>query len=212
MSEHPLSSFVSDRLSAEGRSAAEQLLRGLDDINRKTVRLAAILAEMAEGDRKLFIDGFPAHYQGIWRNLLKVGQGEMHPKLVTASGRTAQMLRKLPYADQEHYIDNLIEVVIGDGPRAVKRFDVESMPSDLVSQVFAQGGSAARVRDVAEQRKWRAMQADRKAAQEVHTETTEINRPNRWAIRNGRAHLAQALVSRGLTIEDVEKIKADLKL
>ena len=212
MTEHPLSTFISDRLSSEGRAAAEQLLRGLDDINRKTARLATIIAEMAEGDRKLFIEGFPAHYQGLWRNLLKVGLGEMHPKLVTASGRTAQVLRKLPYSEQEHYIDNLIEVVIGDGPRAVKRFDVESMPAEFMPQVFAQGGSAARVRDVDEQRKWRRMQADKKAAQDSHAETAEINRPNRWAIRNGRVHLAPALVERGLTIDDVEKIRADLKL
>jgi hypothetical protein len=212
MTESPLTNFISDRLSPEGRAAAEQLLRGLDDINRKTSRLATILAEMAEGDRKLFIDGFPVHYQQLWRNLLKVGQGEMHPKLVTASGRTAQVLRKLPYADQEHYIDNLIEVVIGDGPRAVKRFDIESMPAEFMPQVFAQGGSAARVRDIEEQRKWRRLQADKKAAQDAHTETTEINRPNRWAIRNGRAHLAPALVAKGLTIEDVEKLRADLKL
>ena len=59
MTEHPLSTFISDRLSSEGRAAAEQLLRGLDDINRKTARLATIIAEMADGDRKLFIEDSP---------------------------------------------------------------------------------------------------------------------------------------------------------
>lgn len=207
-----LEAYIPDNLSRHGKEIAEQLLRGFEDISRKTARLGYLLVEMSDEDRALFIDAFPSHYRTTWLNLLRVGRGEMHPKLATAAGRTAQLLRKLPYAEQEQYVVELIPVVTGSDRRSVRYFDVENMPSDLLPQVFAQGGGRARVRSLDEQRTWRTQQEKASSAKAAKKESTEINRPGKWAIRNGRAHLAKALIDRGLTLEDVEKIKSDLKL
>lgn len=212
MSNEALASFLPDGLSKHGREIADQLLRGFEDMTRKAARLGTLLVEMSDEDRALFMASFPAHYRMIWQNLLKVGKGEMHPKLVTASGRTAQLLRKLPYREQELYVIELIPVVTGSDRRSVKYFDVENMPAEMIPQVFAQGGGAARVRSLDEQRSWRSQQQKRREAEESRAEHTEITRPHRWAIRNGRAYLAPGKVEAGLTLEDVEKLRADLKL
>lgn len=212
MSTEALAVYVSEKLSREGKELAAQLLRGFDDMTRKAARLGALLVEMSDEDRAIFIAGFPSHYQTTWRNLLRVGLGEWHPRLATASGRAAQLLRKLPYAEQETYVVELIPVVTGDDRRAVKHFDIENMPSELIPQVFAQGGGAARVRSLEEQRSWRKQQSRRKEEADGKKATTEVSRPNRWAIRHGRAFLAPALVERGITLEDVERLRADLKL
>lgn len=207
-----LSVYVPDKLSKDGREIAEQLLRGYEDLTRKAARLGALLVSMSDEDRTLFINGFPAHYRRIWQGLLQVGRGEMHPRLVTATGRAAQVLKRLPYAEQEQFIVELIPVVVGDGPRAIKHFDIENLPMDMMAQVFAQGGGATRVRTVQEQRTWRAHTAKRREAEEAKKETTEINRPGKWAIRKGRAYLAKAKVDAGLTLDDIERLRADLKL
>jgi hypothetical protein len=207
-----LAAYVPDKLSKDGKEIAEQLLRGFEDITKKAARLGALLVSMSDEDRALFIAGFPAHYRRIWQSLLLVGKGEMHPRLVTATGRAAQVLKRLPYQEQEQYIVELIPVVVGDGPRAIRHYDIENLPPDLMPQVFAQGGGATRVRSVQEQRDWRAQTAKRREAEAAKKETTEINRPNRWAIRKGRAYLAPAKVNAGLTLEDVERLRADLKL
>ncbi len=207
-----LAQYLPDGLSKPGREIADQLLRGLDDITRKTARLGALLVEMSDEDRAIFMAGFPSQYREIWKNLHRVGLGEMHPRLVTASGRAAQALRKLPFAEQEQYLVELIPVVIGDGPRAVKHFDIENLPADLMSQVFAQGGSIARVRSVADQRTWRAQNAAKKDAAEAKRETTEINRPGKWAVRHGKVFIAVKWVQSGLTREMIENMLKDLKI
>lgn len=212
MSTESLAAYVPETLSKDGRAIAEQLLKGYEDLTRKAARLGSLLVSMGDEDRALFIDGFPAHYRRIWHDLLQVGKGMMHPRLVTASGRAAELLKKLPYKEQAQYVVELIPVVTGDGRRDVKYFDIEKLPPNLMAQVFAQGGGNARVRPPEDQRVWRARQAMRQAESELKKETTEINRPNRWAIRNGRAYLAKALVERGLTAADVDRLRADLKL
>lgn len=207
-----LAAYVPDTLSRAGQEIAAQLLRGFEDMTRKAARLGALLLEMSDEDRALFVDGFPAHYRRIWGMLLRVGKGELHPKLVTASGRAAQYLRRLPYAEQELYVVELIPVVTGPDKRNVKYYDIEGMPPEYIAQVFAQGGGKARVRSIDEQKTWRIQDMKKRVLADEKRESTEINRPNKWAIRHGRAFLAPALVSRGLTVEDVEKLKSDLKL
>jgi hypothetical protein len=166
---------------------------------------------MSDEDRALFIGGFPAHYRRIWSNLLRVGRGEMHPRLATASGRAAQILQRLPYKEQEQYIVELIPVVTGESSRSVKHFDIDGLPPELMTQVFAQGGGAARVRSVKEQRDWRARQVSRKEPAEGKQAKKSGNTGAPWTIRNGRAFLSPAKIKAGLTAEDVERLRRELR-
>jgi len=211
MSGEELDAYLPAKLSKEGKEIARQLLRGFDDITRKAARLGALLVSMSDEDRALFIGGFPAHYRRIWSNLLRVGRGEMHPRLATASGRAAQILQRLPYKEQEQYIVDLIPVVTGESPRSVKHFDIDGLPPELMTQVFAQGGGAARVRSVKEQRDWRARQVSRKESAEEKQEKKSGSSGGPWTIRNGRAFLSAAKAKTGLTAEDVERLRRELK-
>ncbi len=202
-----LSDYIHGDLSREGRATAEQLIRGVEDIASKAVRLGKLLVSMSEADRVLFVDGFPSQYRALWSNLYKVGKKELHPRLVTASGRAAQALKRLPYPEQEAYIVDLIPVVVGRGD--VKHMDIDAMGPEHVRQVFAQGGKHARVRTLEEQRQW--LREQKKKPDKLLTESG-IDRPNKWAIRNGRVYLAKPKIDRGLTAKDIETIWDDLDL
>jgi hypothetical protein len=137
-----------------------------------------------------------------------VGEGRMIPELATASGEAVQRLRTLTLEDQGRmWREPVAMYAPGRVGRHAKylRF-VTEMTREEVVRAFARDGKGWRLRDYDEQRSYEA-EMDRREVPEAHG----VDRPGRWAIRNGRVYLAAAKASAGLSRRDIETIWKDLE-
>jgi hypothetical protein len=129
----------------------DNLLGLLRRISEHLQEAAKMLARLVHADPQT-IDKIqekaPEVPRGFLVNLLRVGEGSMHPKLFLASGQAYNRLRMLPYTVQEQVIEEgAVEVVIGAD---VVRVALAEMKPEHISQVFASGG----LRSVDDQRAW----------------------------------------------------------
>jgi hypothetical protein len=133
----------------------------------------------------------------------------MIPQLATASGTAAQRLRALPVEDQSRL---WIEPVEMHAPGRVGRHGkylrfVSEMSGQEVIRAFARDGKGWRLRSYDEQRAFEAELAKREAALVPHG----VDRPGRWAVRNGKVYLSAAKASVGLTRRDLEQMLKDME-
>lgn len=135
-----------------------------------------------------------------------VGQGIMIPQLATESGEGAGRLRSMPLELQRQLYFEPVEMFKAGatGRHAKYLRHATEMTSDEVAQAFERSGRGWKLRSYDEQRAWLAGQD---ATEEPHG----VDRPGRWAVRNGRVYLAPAFVSKGLTRKQLENILHDME-
>ncbi len=138
-----------------------------------------------------------------------VGEGRMIPQLATAAGEASVRMRALPVGDQYRLWTAPVEMFApGRTGRHAKymRF-VTEMDGEEVRRAFGRDGSGWRLRSYDEQRAWHAGQEALREEPKPHG----VDRPGRWAVRNGRVIVAQAKASSGLTRRDLEMMLRDLQ-
>jgi hypothetical protein len=208
-----------DYLQAAGRTALlipretkERFRAGLVllDAASGNIREAGILfAGIKEAVWAQLIDEAPAPMRRTLSYVREVGEGKMIPQLATATGEAAQRLRTLPLADQLKLWTEPVEMFApGRVGRAAKYMRyVTEMDSDEVKRAFARDGAKRwKLRSYDEQKAWEAELGRREEPEVLHG----VDRPGRWAVRNGKVYLASAKVSAGLSKRDVELIMKDL--
>lgn len=74
-------------------------------------------------------------------SFVRLGRKTLHPRLVIADGAGVRKLRKLPYALQERYISNPVELLVNNGEQWDSlNVDVLNLTSEQASQVFTNDG------------------------------------------------------------------------
>ena len=208
-----------DYLTAAGKTALaiprttkEQFRAGLALLDAASANIAEagrLFASIEEVTWEALIAEAPAPMRRTLGYVREVGNGTMIPQLATASGTGAQRLRALEVADQARL---WIEPVEMHAPGRVGRHAkymryVTEMDNAEVLRAFARDGKGWRLRTYDEQRAWEAAQATREEPEVLHG----VDRPGRWAVRNGRVYLAASKAAHGLTRRDVEQIQKDLE-
>jgi hypothetical protein len=107
---------------------------------------AAAIATHGDHARVAFADQLPDITTSLWRRLESVGNGTMDPRLLSASSRGAQSLRRLPAPQQTEYLNSGVDVLLPGGDSL--RVAIDHLQPSQVQQVFA----GSHVRTLGEQR------------------------------------------------------------
>lgn len=180
--------------------SAGAVLNLLNDIGSKLHEAAEMLARLVQANGLEVINDIrdlnPGVPQSLLLNLLRVGEGCLHPQLVFASGAVYQRLRAMPYTVQEQVLAaGSLEVVIGEESVRIPLADCS--PARL-SQVFA--GDCLRTPD--QQRAW--LRREALASQVADTEPA----PFPWVFRRGRIVVTR---DSELTRKDVLRMLEEFK-
>lgn len=185
-------------------------LRLLDAAAANIEEAGRLFASIADDEWSSLIGEAPAPMRRTLGNVREVGFGRMIPQLATASGEAVQRLRSLPPDEQLRLWSNPVEMfrpgAVGRHAKYM-RYATEMAP-DEVRRAFEKNGSGWRVRSYDEQRAWVTETA---AKGDDELPAHGVDRPGRWAVRNGRVYLARQKVETGLTRRDVEGILRDLE-
>lgn len=192
-----------------GSRAFKAGLRLLDEAAMNVAEAGRLFAGIAADEWDLFVAEAPGPMRRTLGYVRAVGEGRMIPELATAAGESAQRLRALPLADQSRL---WVEPVEMHAPGRIGRHAkymryVTEMDSAEVRRAFGRDGRGWRLRSYDEQRAWEAEQAAKKADPAPHG----VDRPGRWAVRNGRVFIAAAKASAGLSKKDVAQILRDME-
>lgn len=192
----------------EARVAFRDGLRLLDDAVINIAEAGRLFASIPEADWMGLVSDAPAPMRRTLGNVRDVGMGLMIPQLATASGEAVNRLRSFPIDEQLRLWREPVEVFLPGrvGRHAKAMRYVTEMQADEAKRVFAKGPDGWHVRSYDEQRAWEAEQASKQASEDLHG----VDRPGRWAVRNGRIWLAAKRVNAGLTRKDVEAMLKDL--
>lgn len=210
----------SDYLQAAGKSELS-IPRDVKDRFRAGLKLLDVAAANVSEAGTLFA-GIP---EDTWRELIaeapapmrrtlgyvrEVGEGKMIPQLATAVGEAAQRLRGLPLEDQTKLWADPLEMYAPGriGRHAKYMRYVTEMGSDEVKRAFERDGRGWRLRSFEEQR---LFNAEQEAAEREAKIPHGVDRPGRWAVRNGKVYLAPAKANSGLSKRDIETILKDLE-
>lgn len=187
-------------------------LRCLDNAAQDIAKAGQLFASIPEADwERILDDSRMQPFRRTLENARKCGQGLMIPQLVTASGAYVSRLRTFPVGEQAKYLTEPVPVAITKGGKDdVKMVMVSNLTGDEVRQVFVKDGSAWVQRSIEDQRVWLRHEEKRRARLRELESSREIDRPNRWAIRRGRVHIAAAKYKAGLTKSDLEQMLKDL--
>lgn len=204
--------------------AAGKMALAIPRATKERFRSGLALLDTASGNIKEAGELFAGIDEAVWAELINeapapmrrtlsyvrdVGEGKMIPQLATASGEAAQRLRGLPLEEQSRLWTEPVEMFApGRVGRAAKyqRF-VTEMDSEEVKRAFARDGSKHwKLRSYEEQKAWVAEQGKEREPEVVES----VDRPGRWAVRNGKVFLSSAKVAAGLSRKDVELILRDL--
>ena len=212
--------MTSNYLTAAGSSSLGISRSVRDRFAQGLVLLDAASANVVEAGKL-----FASIDEHVWRDLLEdapipmrrtlsyvrdVGEGTMIPQLATAAGEAVQKLRALSLEDQSRLWMEPVEMFApGRVGRAAKYLRyVTEMNTEETKRAFARNGSRSwRLRSYDEQKAWETEQANREEPEVLHG----VDRPGRWAVRNGRAYLAASKANNGLSKRDVEQLMKDLE-
>lgn len=126
----------------------EFLTAGLEGL-RKAAEIYVTAIDESPTAKQVFRD----HFRGtlptsIWDSLEKVGRRSLHPKLLLGGVPNSQVIRRLPYAQQEKFIDTKATVpLVTPSGRVMKARPIDLKP-EQVKVVF----DGSRIRDVEEQK------------------------------------------------------------
>jgi hypothetical protein len=200
------------KIPAADREALNDILADLQASVERIQSAAARWVTLPEDTRARVVAATPPAMRDLWQRLDKVGGGTLHPQLATAAGLAARYLSRLPLEEQEHYLTQLIPVVVERGGRLlVDKMDVQRMSDFHRQQVFDAGGHTTRVRSAAEQRAW--LEA-RSALQEADATEEEahlaVDRPGRWRVEGDRAYIDRRKAEAGITLREALQMVRDL--
>lgn len=193
----------------DAKEAFRAGLRALDQASANIAEAGRLFATIPESDWAALVAKAPAPMRRTLGYVRAVGEGRMIPQLATASGESAVKLRALPLEEQRKLWTEPVEMFAPGrvGRHAKYMRYVTEMDSAEVKRAFARDGHGWRLRTYDEQKNWEANQAAVTEARRVHG----VDRPGRWAVRNGRVFLAAAKSSSGLTRRDLEMMLRDLE-
>lgn len=134
----------------------EYLLRGCEAWLEAGKIAAAELDKNPDwADEVARIDPFPP--AGSVKQFARIGRMQLHPKLLAPGPVGLQRLAKLPFALQEKYLKQPVEVLVEKGETLL--IDVHNLTDEQAAQVFTKDD----IRDIPEQRAWLSTQAMQKA-------------------------------------------------
>lgn len=86
----------------------------------------------------------------------RIGRKQLHSDLFLMDVPATPFLARLPYSDQEKYLHEPVELLVGNnGSADVLKVDIRNLTPEQARQVFAHDHT----RDIAEQRAWLAQQS-----------------------------------------------------
>lgn len=197
-------------------AAWEDIIKGLDlfeAASRNIAKAGKLFAGVSEPQWVKFMESSPSGFRATMERVREVGKGLIIPQLATASGSYVGKLRSFSLEDQERFLSEPVEVaVIHNGIEDTRMERVPEMEPATIKQVFnhkgkIQGRASWEIRTIEEQRQWLDYQAKKTMK---NTKTTEVKRPGRWTVRDGRAFLAAPKIKAGLTLADLEALREDL--
>lgn len=144
--------------------------------------------------RKAFRAAFPDIPGGAWSQFEKVGRGMICVEMLTNFFPAVGVLEAFPVEKQRQLLKGGVTVYQKHGK--VKRIPVKKLNSLLVRQVFEEDIDGMRVRNVAEQSRWR---------KEYDSERKGATVP--YKLAGGKMYIG----SYELTVQDLELIIAELK-
>lgn len=201
------------RIPVADREALNAILADLRASVERIAAAAERWVQLPDDTRQRVIDATPPAMRDLWQRLDRVGGGTLHPQLATAAGLAARYLSRLPLEEQEHYLTELIPVVVErpSGRRVVERMDVQRMSDRHRQQVFDAAGHVTRVRTPAEQRAWLDQRRQlQEAVPPEDLEATYVDRPGRWRVEGGRAYIDPKKADSGITLREARQIVRDL--
>lgn len=139
-------------MSLQPNDSIENFLSLLKSISEHLLAAAQMLSRLAHHD-PVIIDKIreqaPAVSPGFLSNLLRVGEGSLHPKLLMNSNAAYSRLRALPYTVQEQVLAvGAVDLAVNADSSASIRVPLTELAPDQIARVFCTSG----VRSVDEQR------------------------------------------------------------
>lgn len=211
----PINTEITVEVSGISADQREQLAAILKDVRTSVDRLARAAKrwmDLPEKARTKIVEQTNPSFREFWRKLELVGEGTLHPQLATVGGSAARLLGKLPLEQQDHYLRNLVPVVVPAGKRwDVRLIDVAIMSEDQRKQVFKVTNAGVEVRDEAQQKVWLSDRAARALIQEHALEAVKKVDRTGWKVERGRVWVKPQATENGLTKKQVLQILKDLE-
>lgn len=184
-------------------------LKLLDTATQNIAEAGGLFAKINERQWLELLEEAPPPMRRTLCYVRAVGEGTMIPQLATASGLAIQKLRSLPLADQRRLWDEPVELFApGRVGRAAKymRFATEMDSAEIKRSFEKVGRNEWTLRSYDEQRLYEAEMAKIQTA----AAPAGVDRPGKWAVRNGKVYLATTFVDKGLTRRQLEAILRDM--
>lgn len=198
-------------LAADVRKKFLEGLQLLDEAAANVTRAGECFASIPAETWNELVAEAPPPMRRTLGYVRAVGEGSMIPQLATASGAGVLRLRALPVADQLRLWTEPVEMFAPGriGKHAKYLRFVTEMSGEEVARAFARtNGSGWRLRGYDEQKAFAAEEERKKS--DGSAALSGIDRPGRWAVRNGKVYLAGTKASGGLTRRDLEAMLRDL--
>lgn len=136
--------------------------------------------------RDFAADEDPSIPGGIWRDLERIGRGQLDPRIATGAPY-GNRLRFMPISEQRRALDGTIALLTSTGDTLQVKID--SLMPEQAAQVFARDG----IRDLPGQRAWIESRASAEAVKAKPVKNAvEIDRKRRCIVVNGhRMHATE---------------------
>ena len=156
----------------------EKLSIGLSSIKEACEIYVDILdnsPETADSFREELKNDIPA---GLWKHLEGIGRKWVHPQLVFGNINHRNLIKTLPYSDQDKLLTSRVECLTEYGETLM--VDLTTAPKEIVYQVIGDG----RIRTPSEQRLYKEAQKEEPNTFKT-TETPYIIKNHKLHVRSG---------------------------
>lgn len=201
-------------LSRTERDTFKEILEDLKGAATAIARAGEKWVSLPKPTRTRILKDVPATWRVFLHRLGRVGEGQLHPQLYSASGLAARYLGRLPLPEQDRFLRELIPTVIvrDNKRRDVRNLDVEDMTDEQRRQVFSIIDDAVKIRTVDEQNAYLEQQERRRTRLEEQElgNVDVITRPGRWTVEQGKVYVTKEKAAGGLTKRDLTQMLKDI--
>lgn len=161
-----------------------RILDGMANATQAIQQAALLYVEAIDKDpafRDFIVEKCPEVSGSVWRNLERVGRGQLDARIASGGCSYGNKLRRLPMSEQKQALDGTLPLLTSTGDTLQVRLD--ALLPRQAEQVFANG----HIRSLSEQRAWLEAQAQEAAAAAqpvLVTNPVEIDKRRRRIIVN----------------------------
>lgn len=152
-----MKTFVPVVKRTEVKHFGEMLMQGFEMIGKACQLYVKAIDENPDLKHE-FQEEYPTINSAMWARFERVGRGVLRYKLLTSTSSATAVLSRMPYSDQQRYLDNPVELLTTDGD--VLKVLASNLTPEQVKQVF----SFNAIRSLSEQKAYIESQKLRKKA------------------------------------------------